>query len=124
VLSRALVDSRKAGIFLLREARNLPPAVEAGIWDGRFRIVDASKDPHPDPTYASAPQEAAPESLVRQAAAAQPAPATGRIAVPLPAPWARYLPSFDLGAARAVAELLGSAEIPAPPFHEHIESKA
>ena len=68
--------------------------------------------------------ESAPESLLRLAAAAQPALPPGWTAVPILAPWARYLPSFDLAPARAMAELIGAPQIPAPPFREHIESKA
>jgi tRNA(Ile)-lysidine synthase len=35
---------------------------------------------------------------------------------PVVAPWARYLPSFDLAPARAAAILFGADEIPSPPF--------
>ena len=66
----------------------------------------------------------APASLVRQAAAGIPDAGPGRMAVPVAAPWARYLPLFDLAPARAVARLIGASEIPEPPFPEHIAGKA
>jgi tRNA(Ile)-lysidine synthase len=124
VLSRTLVDRRKAGIFLLREARRLPDTAavrDGAVWDGRYRIVGriagsprydhfpaGNKDPAP-----------VPDSLLRQAAAARPVLSAGRVAIPVLAPWTRYLPSFDLASARAAAELVGAPPIPAPPFQEH-----
>jgi tRNA(Ile)-lysidine synthase len=70
-----------------------------------------------------------PASLVRAALGAEPWP-VGRIAgapvfsaVPLPAPWAGFLPCFDLAPARAVARLIGAPPIPAPPFSRHNDSR-
>ncbi|TIU66924.1 MAG: tRNA(Ile)-lysidine synthetase, partial [Mesorhizobium sp.] len=40
-LSRTVIDARRAGLFLRRETRNLPPAapaVDNALWDGRRRI--------------------------------------------------------------------------------------
>ncbi len=40
-LSRSVVDARKGGIYLRREARGLPPAMPVAdgmVWDGRFRF--------------------------------------------------------------------------------------
>lgn len=127
VLSRTLVDQRKAGVFLLREARGLPPASQAGVWDGRYRIVAGSarserRSPAIDdtaPAIAEAGERHVPKSLARLAAGGLPELAMGWSAVPILAPWARYLPSFDLAPARAVAELIGAPRIPAPPFQEH-----
>lgn len=80
-----------------------------------------------------------PQSLVRAALAAWPAvrneageavplgPAVakeGPSATPLLSPWARFLPSFDLAAAEAVAELVGAQKIPALPFAGHIAIEA
>jgi len=81
VLSRCLVDARRAAIFLLREARGLPPAmpVEDGmVWDGRFRIAcrmaGLSVVPRgPERAEKATRQETAcPRSLVRAALAAEP----------------------------------------------------
>jgi tRNA(Ile)-lysidine synthase len=124
VLSRTLVDRRKAGIFLLREARRLPDAAEVregAIWDGRYRIVSRIAG---SPRYGHLPvggkdPAPVPDSLLRQAAAAQPVLPAGRVAIPVLAPWTRYLPSFDLASARAATELIGAPPIPAPPFQEH-----
>jgi tRNA(Ile)-lysidine synthase len=95
----------------------------------------------------------APESLARAALACEPAAlsteldagsgsseagqlrgeqATGRpiaareglIAKPIVAPWARFLPSFDLAPARAVAALLGADPPQAPPLAGHNMRKA
>lgn len=149
VLSRALVDRRQAGIFLLREARGLPETVAAAngtIWDGRYTIPagTASDLRCIAPVGATAGRAARsadpaiPDSLVRAARAREPVvaypdgqrqgarPVSDRPVPPLLpciAPWARFLPSFDLAPARAMAKILGAPQIPVPPFPEHIESK-
>ncbi|MBX3584002.1 MAG: tRNA lysidine(34) synthetase TilS [Rhizobiaceae bacterium] len=125
VLSRALADRRKAGIFVLREARDLPASegfADGATWDGRYRLTSMTPDCSRIATGHGG--SLAPESLLRKAAAGQPRLGPGLAAVPLLAPFARYLPSFDLEPARAIARLLGAVEVPAPPFHGHIESKA
>jgi tRNA(Ile)-lysidine synthase len=147
-LSRSVVDARKGGIYLRREARGLPPAMPVAdgmIWDGRYRL----SYPNPSSGLRVAPFGAenarkvapavagAPQSLVRAALAAEPAlwsegecigPATGECvraagvqAMPVAAPWARFLPSFDLAPARALAELLGCTPVPGLPFVGHNE---
>lgn len=137
-LSRALVDARRAGIFVLREGRGLPaPATLAGgIWDGRYRLTA----PQGEAGFSVAPagpiaartisaETTAPESLVRSAIAAEPAswrggtfvgllPEAGR--TPVAAPWARFLPAFDLAPAWALQKLIGTAQLPDPPCRGHI----
>jgi tRNA(Ile)-lysidine synthase len=122
VLSRTLADRRKAGIFLLREARGPPSIKEVRdgiVWDGRYRIASPKPPSHHLFATGEKKPDAVPESLLRQAAAAQPMLPPEWTAVPVLAPWTRYLPSFDLAPARAVAELVGAPPIPAPPFQEH-----
>lgn len=138
-LSRTVIDVRRTGIFLRRELRDLPAAslVSDGmIWDGRrrinFRDAPASLviEPQGDLTTTehSVPQNRAPGSLVRAATAAEPAsrpdPAGSKPSLqnpaqvevlPLVAPFARFLPSFDLDLAVALANLVGAPALPAPP---------
>ncbi|MEP6566682.1 MAG: tRNA(Ile)-lysidine synthetase, partial [Mesorhizobium sp.] len=68
-----------------------------------------------------------PPSLMRAAMATEPALwqageklTLPRLAVrPIVAPFARFLPSFDLAPASAVAELIGAPPLPASPFSGH-----
>lgn len=148
-LSRTVVDIRRTGIFLHRESRDLPPAapLAAGLWDGRRRVTEAEAITLGDssgalliaPLGAAAAAKrmagiGAPASLVRAALAAEPALWRGSeclgfagdtttaaaIAVsPAVAPFARFLPSFDLVLAGAVAELTGAPPVPALPSSRH-----
>ncbi len=146
-LGGAVVDLRKGGTgYLHRELRagwtGAMTVSSGSVWDGRYRICG---DDLPEngvvealgPTLAAArarERGGAPQALVRAALAAEPlihvrqsdrshergSPAAfadllGR----LPAPWIRFLPSFDLAPARAVAGLFGSDEIPEPPSRSH-----
>ncbi|RUZ78506.1 tRNA lysidine(34) synthetase TilS [Mesorhizobium sp. M7A.F.Ca.US.006.01.1.1] len=144
-LSRTVVDSRRSGIFLRREARGLPSAaaiMDGTVWDGRRRITlnDSSGALLIAPFGAAAAKQLStgdgktPPSLMRAALAAEPALWQGGecldlsggsrapMAVevrPVVAPFARFLPSFDLAPARAVARLIGAAPVPPLPFSGH-----
>ncbi|MEP9387215.1 tRNA lysidine(34) synthetase TilS [Mesorhizobium sp. KR9-304] len=146
-LSRTLVAARGDGVWLARETRGLPgpvPVEDGAIWDGRFRL---RVEKHAGQLHIAARQSAAaeipgapdarlPRSLARAAWAGQPIfqssasgpvrtdPPDGICLVPVAAPYARFLPSFDLDLAEAVNRLIGAPQIPAPPFREHIGSKA
>ncbi|PDQ21132.1 tRNA lysidine(34) synthetase TilS [Mesorhizobium sanjuanii] len=146
-LSRTAVDARRAGIFLRREARNLPPAAPAeenALWDGRRRITLSDKsDALVIASLSIAPlgvasaakhanaRDGTPPNLVRAALAVEPALWRGgkclglsgnsQVAAavafqPVVAPFARFLPSFDLEPAGAVAELVGAPPAPVLPF--------
>ncbi|CDX25152.1 tRNA(Ile)-lysidine synthase [Mesorhizobium sp. ORS 3324] len=143
-LSRTVVDARRAGIFLYREARNLPaaaPAEDQAIWDGRRRITlsDRSGGLVIAPLGSAAAkgvvaEDGAPASLRRKALTAEPAAWRGSecldfagadavpgpmAAAPIVSPFARFLPSFDLPPAEAVATLIGAAPLPTLPCRGH-----
>jgi tRNA(Ile)-lysidine synthase len=144
-LSRTVIDSRRSGIFLRREARGLPAAASATgsiLWDGRRRITlnDSSGALLIAAFGAAAAKRLAtgegktPPSLMRAALAAEPAlwqageclglpgyglrPAMVEVR-PVVTPFDRFLPSFDLAPARAVARLIGAAPVPPLPFSGH-----
>jgi tRNA(Ile)-lysidine synthase len=136
-LARVLVDARRTGIFLLREARGLPApmrAVDGMLWDGRVRVSMrkaaaapvvragavlprgesvAGTLPHPFPL------PDVPESLVRAALAAEPEVdcAGENVALmPVIAPFARFLPGFDVQSAGILAELAMASPLPPLPL--------
>ena len=176
-LSRAVVDVRRTGIFLRRERRGLPGTAtpyDGMIWDGRYRIETPAEAGQMTvaPFGGENSRQAklagidVPESLVRAAAACEPAvyaiekpgaaphalpaatlippsprpsraegwgegqfgeaadqaAAKSRVTrTPLVTPWAQFLPSFDLAAASALAELLCCEALPRLPFVGHNE---
>lgn len=143
-LSRTVVDFRRAGIFLHRERRGLPlvAAADGLIWDGRRDITlsDSGAALLIAPLGAAAAKRLVivhgetPPSLMRAALACEPAlrqavenagsardglALPGFTARPVVAPFARFLPSFDLAPARAVAGLIGAARVPPLPLRGH-----
>jgi tRNA(Ile)-lysidine synthase len=144
-LSRVTVDARRSGIFLHREARGLPEPQSAAqdmVWDGRRLItfnndcnglVIAAAGPACAAKLAEEVGNAVPKSLARAALSAEPAlwrgaeclgfagnagPVATFAASAVVAPWARFLPSFDLRAARAMSALLGAPEVPQSPLSD------
>lgn len=150
-LSRTVLDVRRAGIFLHREARDLPaPSMpsDGTFWDGRYRITfsDGADGCVIAPLDGEAARQAvdparagAPASLFRAAQAAEPALWRGDVclgtlsesgtlpgvaATPVVAPFARFLSGFDLEVARVVSPLIGAAPLPASPLRVPAASKA
>lgn len=134
--SRALLDRRKRGLFVLREKRDVPKADEAsGNFDNRFVIPQMFRaGPHgtrftflDESTLSAADGRDVPESLRRQAVSLWPLTAgweanrrddgrpAARTARRLINPWPLRLPLFDLAAASALARLTGAEPFPPPP---------
>jgi tRNA(Ile)-lysidine synthase len=148
-LSRVVIDAAVPAFFLRRERRSLPGSshlASGEIWDGRFRIGDVPQGATFAPVGidvakaimrgGAPPFSVMPEtsrSFVEAALAGEPAiwrdgdfaglAAESGAARRIIAPWARFLPSFDLEPARAVAELLGTDIPPEPPLPGHKERK-
>ncbi|WP_235911838.1 tRNA lysidine(34) synthetase TilS [Mesorhizobium xinjiangense] len=144
-LGGAVLDHRKAGTFLYRERRagwtGAMPARPGATWDGRYRLSGDATLPQGAVIEAAGPVLATarardhvgpPPALVRAGLATQPVirrrdacgteeivPLAASLFERLPAPWARFLPGFDMAPAAAVAGLFDCAEIPPSPWPGH-----
>lgn len=128
-LGRVFVALRRDGLYLMREARDLPdltvpPGGEA-VWDGRFVISNPQDAPLPVmPANTGFPGAGAcdlPPSLIRRAVVTLPhfvASQPCRIPSVLPriAPYDLFLPGFDLSFANSLARLAGRETFTLPPF--------
>ncbi|WP_274627484.1 tRNA lysidine(34) synthetase TilS [Arvimicrobium flavum] len=127
-LSRTVIDARKTGVFLYRERRGAPagPALPGTIWDGRYAVLEEDSAPNARVHGAPADQEVAgpsptlPPSIVKAARATMPQSEGPNVrALPVLAPWRRFLPSFDVELAQTLARLIDAANFPNPPFAGH-----
>ena len=140
-LSRTFIASRRDGIWLARETRGLPearPVEDGAVWDGRFRLrVEKDIGLHIAARHSanvvmpSTFDDRLPRSLARAAWACQPvflSAASGEAPIDLPegvslipvaAPYARFLPLFDIDLAEVLNKLVGAPPMPAAPFQEH-----
>ena len=143
-LSRAVTDARKHDAWIWREARGVPDApigTAASVWDGRWRF-SARRDglrvmPLGQARAAGlvADLPGTPQSLALAALRQEPAVhddedfiglATAGDAGAAPvearrivAPFARFLPDFDLDLAAALARVLDAAPPPPSPWKHH-----
>ena len=128
--SRALLDRRKQGLFVLRERRDVPePDEMSKSFDNRFVIPELFRAPPHAARFALPGKESvsnavntsdAPDSLWRQAQALTPeiiaeGASPGQTPRRLINPWPLRLPLFDLSAASALARLTGAEPFPRPP---------
>lgn len=105
--SRALLDHRKQGLFVLREDRDV--RLHGHVFDGRYAVearetAMVQAEDKPD----------LPRVLVAQAGRLEP-PQSLKITRVLLNPWAKRVPLFDLAAASALARLVGEPAFPPPP---------
>lgn len=147
-LGGAVADRRRDAVYLHREIRagwtGKQAAVAGAVWDGRFKIV--ARELPTNASVGAAGQAlaavragafegiAVPPALVRAALAAEPvvsfrhldgsvatvSPAPSEALLRrVPAPYARFLPSFDLAPAEALRTLLGGDDFPPSPWDSH-----
>lgn len=139
-LSRALVERRKDGLFLMRENRDISPleipAGETAEWDGRFRIANRGEEtllvgPGQSPPPLPEPLGLA-EGIIRHLNRIGPSVTAGKAIVmragissgsldlePCLPLFDRFLPAFDLDLANAVATLMGRKDYCPPPFNPY-----
>lgn len=124
-LSGTAIDARDCAIYLHRELRGgslgLMTVATGGVWDGRY-IVEVEDGGAPASTRRGEDAERdgdapdAPRGLLRAASAAEPAGPNGGRLRRVVGPFHRYLPSFDVALANALARLAGAPGFPDPPF--------
>lgn len=148
-LSRCLIDARPVGIFLQREARDLPrlslgskPAIWDGCWhiEGPSGFVVAASGGF----FAASAAGDVPAGLARSAMAVEPglfrqrgeleefigpvnsmaATSCGVVAMSLVAPYSRFLPGFDIALAQALGRLVDAPPLAALPLNNHIRTDA
>jgi tRNA(Ile)-lysidine synthase len=139
---RVVFDRRRSGLYLYREARNLPdlviqPHLKA-IWDGRFIVTNIGAEPLmvggglDARELATRPIAAGlPEAIVKRAAKSAPVfSVAGEISSsskPLVESsiglYDTFLPRFDLMMANSIAALFGRDRYPAPPVHDVLTEK-
>lgn len=125
---RVVFDRRRDGLYLYREERGIVPLVlrpgEADIWDGRYSVLNRTGRPVVVSACGAAGQGEGLNGPALRAGRTAPclkfedgcAVETGGVTVaPVIAPYARFLPRFDLPLANALADLLGRARFIPPP---------
>jgi tRNA(Ile)-lysidine synthase len=123
---RVVFDRRRDGLFLYREDRGIAPLVlavgEAGTWDGRYQVVNqveravvvAACDTAAGALHGPALRAARTAPCLKFADGGAVA-AGDAVVTPVIAPYAHFMPRFDLPAAQALADVLGCARFPSPP---------
>nr|WP_245582413.1 tRNA lysidine(34) synthetase TilS [Neorhizobium lilium] len=130
---RVIFDMRREGLYMQRENRGLPSVDvlpgEDTVWDGRYRIDNASDDVLRIASMATDREAGAklfpdvPPSVAFRAMSVMPkleslaGALSGRVRMEVMAPFERFLPSFDLEMARQIGVLLGCNDFPLSPVN-------
>jgi tRNA(Ile)-lysidine synthase len=128
---RVVFDRRREGLFFYRECRGIEPLVlpagAAAVWDGRYRVVNLGSRPITVDTLGNGTHGLDADALrgpARRARKASPClkfedgttvPDDAVSVEAVIAPYARFLPRFDLPLANALARILGGTGFPSPP---------
>lgn len=128
---RVVFDRRRDGLFLYRECRGIEtltlPAGAAALWDGRYRVANLAGRAIIVSAANSEGGQGGDNQLrgpALRASRAMPhlkfedgdaVPANVVAVEPYLAPYARFLPRFDLPLADALAAILGCMPFPSPP---------
>jgi tRNA(Ile)-lysidine synthase len=139
---RVVFDRRRSGLYLYREARNLPDLViqphQKAIWDGRFIVTNIgterlmvggglnAKEVATRPIAAGLP-----EAIVKRAAKSAPVFSVAgeitsspeRLVESSIGLYDTFLPRFDLMMADSIAALFGRERYLAPPVHDVLTEK-
>lgn len=127
---RCLFERNRGRLFILRERRGLDCITvmpqTAAIWDGRFRIENRCKAPvtvGPVGEHGAADtgMDILPPRLAALAGATRPLlrgdnPSGGAVSGRILAPYARYLPGFDIVLANRLADAFGISPFPSPSY--------
>lgn len=147
---RVVFDRRRSGLYLYREARNLPEIVvqpgRKAVWDGRFVVTNDGREPivvraggETAQLHARLIAAGLPEPVVKRAvksgltcknttqlndrpAAAAPLLPSPRIETSIGL-YDTFLPCFDLMMANSIAALFGRDRYLAPPVHDVLTEK-
>ncbi len=139
---RVVFDRRRSGLYLYREARNLPDLViqphQKAIWDGRFIVTNIGAEPLSvgggldAKELATRPIAAGlPEAIVKRAAKSAPlfsvaseiTSSPERLVESSIGLYDTFLPRFDLMMADSIAALFGRERYLAPPVHDVLTEK-
>jgi tRNA(Ile)-lysidine synthase len=128
---RVVFDRRRDGLYLYRECRGIAPllvrAGEAATWDGRYHVLNRAARAIVVSAVGEGVRTTEAEGLTGPAARAARAAAhlefedggavlEGEAAIePSLAPYADFLPRFDLRVAQVLADIVGSRRFASPP---------
>lgn len=125
-VGRCVVDVSAKGVFVHREWRGdgpkSAPALSGAVFDNRYAVLMSAGSGVVVAAGAGAPRGAG--RLADAAARCEPVAPAGVTLRRIVSPFARFLPEFDLAAAKAAAALFGAELFPPSPWRGHIDGVA